>query len=36
MNQEKEKGLFQVPPIDDQERMVEAILFATKEPVTIQ
>ena len=36
MNQEKEKGLFQVPPMDDQERMVEAILFATKEPVTIQ
>ena len=36
MNEEGEKGLFQVPSLYAQERMVEAILFATKEPVTIQ
>ena len=28
-------GLFPVPPMAEQERMVEAILFATAEPVTI-
>ncbi|MAQ44353.1 MAG: SMC-Scp complex subunit ScpB [Confluentimicrobium sp.] len=28
-------GLFEAPPLAEQERMVEAILFATAEPVTI-
>ena len=29
-------GLFEMPSITEQERMVEAILFASKEPVEIQ
>lgn len=32
--EEKEESLFQAPPMGEQERMVEAILFATAEPVT--
>jgi segregation and condensation protein B len=32
---ETEKSLFEAPPIAEQERMVEAILFASAEPVTI-
>ena len=28
-------SLFEAPPLAEQERMVEAILFATAEPVTI-
>ena len=31
-----EKSLFEAPPMGEQERMVEAILFATAEPVTVQ
>lgn len=31
-----EQGLFQAPPIAEQERMVEAMLFATAEPLTIK
>ena len=31
-----EKSLFEAPPIAEQERMVEAILFATSEPVTVR
>ena len=30
----REPGLFEAPPMGEQERMVEAILFATAEPVT--
>ncbi|WP_211097106.1 SMC-Scp complex subunit ScpB [Aliishimia ponticola] len=32
--EEKEESLFDAPPMAEQERMVEAILFATAEPVT--
>jgi segregation and condensation protein B len=31
-----EESLFEAPPIAEQERMVEAILFATAEPVTVR
>ena len=30
-----ERSLFEAPPMGDQERMVEAILFASAEPVTV-
>lgn len=33
--QEPEKSLFEAPPIAEQERMVEAILFASSDPVTV-
>ncbi len=33
---ETEETLFEAPPIAEQERMVEAILFASAEPVTIK
>ena len=33
---EAEISLFDAPPIGEQERMVEAILFASSEPVTIR
>lgn len=32
----KEKSLFEAPPMGEQERMIEAILFATSEPVTLR
>ena len=32
---ETEESLFEAPPLAEQERMVEAILFATAEPVTV-
>ena len=32
----QEESLFEAPPIAEQERMVEAILFATSEPVTLR
>jgi len=36
MSQEPiEKSLFEVPPLAEQERMVEAILFASAEPVSL-
>jgi len=31
-----EESLFEAPPMSEQERMVEAILFATAEPVTVK
>jgi segregation and condensation protein B len=31
----EEESLFDAPPMGEQERMVEAILFATSEPVTV-
>lgn len=32
----KEESLFDAPPIAEQERMVEAVLFATSEPITVR
>ncbi|WP_299280621.1 SMC-Scp complex subunit ScpB [uncultured Tateyamaria sp.] len=34
--EEKEESLFEAPPMAEQERMVEAILFATAEPITVR
>ena len=34
--EEVEESLFEAPPIAEQERMVEAILFASVEPVTVK
>ncbi|MDG1936927.1 MAG: SMC-Scp complex subunit ScpB [Paracoccaceae bacterium] len=31
-----EQSLFEAPPINEQERMIEAILFATAEPITVR
>ena len=31
-----EESLFEAPPMGEQERMIEAILFATAEPVTVK
>lgn len=33
---EIEESLFEAPPMGEQERMIEAILFATSEPVTVK
>lgn len=35
METDDEQSLFDAPPMGEQERMVEAILFATAEPVTV-
>ena len=35
MEPEAEESLFEAPPMGEQERMVEAILFASAEPVTL-
>lgn len=35
MTESEEKTLFDAPPMGEQERMVEAILFASAEPVTV-
>lgn len=35
MSEEAEESLFEAPPLAEQERMVEAILFASAEPVTV-
>ena len=35
MSEPIEKSLFEAPPMGEQERMVEAILFASAEPVTV-
>ena len=32
---EREESLFEAPPMGEQERMVEAVLFASTEPVTV-
>ena len=32
---EVEESLFQAPEMHEQERMVEAILFATSDPITV-
>ena len=34
--EEKEESLFEAPPLAEQERMVEAVLFATSEPITLR
>ena len=34
--EEKEESLFEAPPMGEQERMIEAILFASAEPVTVR
>ena len=36
ITEEDEQSLFEAPPMGEQERMVEAILFATAEPVSIK
>ena len=36
MTEPREKSLFEAPPLAEQERMVEAILFAASEPVTLR
>ncbi|TCL09700.1 condensin subunit ScpB [Shimia isoporae] len=36
VSEEKEESLFEAPPMGEQERMCEAILFASAEPVTIK
>ena len=33
---EKEESLFEAPPMAEQERMIEAVLFATSEPITLK
>src|SRR5690606_21749118 len=35
-DEEREASLFTAPPMPEQERMVEAILFASADPVTVQ
>jgi segregation and condensation protein B len=35
MAEDTEESLFDAPPMGEQERMVEAILFASAEPVTL-
>ena len=32
---DREQSLFDAPPIAEQERMVEAVLFAATEPMTV-
>lgn len=34
--EEKEQSLFEAPPIGEQERMIEALLFASAEPMTLR
>ena len=36
MSEDKEESLFEAPPLAEQERMVEAILFATADPVSVK
>ncbi|MEL6912963.1 MAG: SMC-Scp complex subunit ScpB [Pseudomonadota bacterium] len=36
MAEPEEESLFEAPPMGEQERMVEAILFASAEPVTVR
>lgn len=33
---QEEQSLFEAPPMGEQERMIEAILFATEEPITLR
>ncbi|MFC6638399.1 SMC-Scp complex subunit ScpB [Sulfitobacter sp. JBTF-M27] len=34
--EEQEESLFEAPPMAEQERMIEAVLFATSEPITLK
>ena len=34
--EDKEESLFDAPAIAEQERMIEAVLFATSEPITLR
>ncbi|MEP5730227.1 MAG: SMC-Scp complex subunit ScpB [Sulfitobacter sp.] len=34
--EEKEESLFEAPPMAEQERMIEAVLFATSEPIRLK
>ena len=34
--EEQKESLFEAPPIAEQERMIEAVLFATAEPITLK
>ncbi|RKF17065.1 SMC-Scp complex subunit ScpB [Roseovarius spongiae] len=34
--EERDESLFEAPPMGEQERMIEAILFASAEPVTVR
>lgn len=34
--EEKEESLFEAPPMAEQERMLEAVLFASSEPITLK
>ncbi|MGC1498162.1 MAG: SMC-Scp complex subunit ScpB [Sulfitobacter sp.] len=34
--EEQEESLFEAPPMAEQERMLEAVLFATAEPITLK
>jgi segregation and condensation protein B len=36
LSEDEEKSLFEAPPMGEQERMVEAILFASAEPVSVR
>ncbi|MCR9127661.1 MAG: SMC-Scp complex subunit ScpB [Rhodobacteraceae bacterium] len=36
INEEREESLFSAPPMAEQERMVEAVLFASAAPVTVR
>ncbi|MEX0338218.1 MAG: SMC-Scp complex subunit ScpB [Arenibacterium sp.] len=36
ISEEQEETLFEAPPMGEQERMVEAVLFASPEPVTVR
>ena len=36
MDDTQEESLFEAPPIAEQERMIEAVLFATSEPITLK
>ncbi len=35
-SEDKEESLFEAPPMAEQERMLEAILFATSDPITLR
>jgi segregation and condensation protein B len=36
VTENEEESLFEAPPIAEQERMIEAVLFATSEPITLK
>ena len=36
VTEEKEESLFEAPPIAEQERMIEAVVFAASQPITVR